>query len=154
MAPRHGIKISPGVNFSALAQSPSSHIKRQLDTSNPVAIILIVVLVLTGIGLVFCVVVFFLIMKNKQVRRMRERKLEESRPLTQYQHQHAYAQIQDSNVGGAQELPSGFQSVELQGDVNHAPRGAQQLEGFAAPPRVNTHPVELPPDAHTNGVVR
>ncbi|KAF2116997.1 hypothetical protein BDV96DRAFT_644437 [Lophiotrema nucula] len=154
MAPRAGIPSA--IDFSALANSAphtSPFKKRELTV---VGIVWVVILSLTAVSILFCIVIGIIICNNKAKARQRQQKMNASRNVdSQSQGKGKYVALEDMEPGGLHEMPtnSGVKGtgVELEGEGNEVPR-VQQLDGFTAPPRVNSRPIELPPDAYAGRV--
>ncbi|KAF2788437.1 hypothetical protein K505DRAFT_366483 [Melanomma pulvis-pyrius CBS 109.77] len=150
MAPRHGIIVHAGSNFVRpkfrLGPRLQARASAQTTTARVTLIILAVSLVVCGI---FCCGVGLIVWKNKKNKRKRARKMEESRPFVQHQY-NAVGDVNagtNTSMGYVQELSDGGQTFQLSSDVQKneldSTSMVQNLDGFAAPPRANTRPVEL-----------
>ncbi|ORX92790.1 hypothetical protein BCR34DRAFT_250158 [Clohesyomyces aquaticus] len=125
--------------------------KRKINLENTGGVIIFVALILTAIAIVFCIIVGILMTKNKIKMHKREKKMEATRP--RYRQRYSVLADHDMNAqyAGIQELPPDHQiydpvpyrSAELEADSNELQK-LHQLDGYTAPPRTNSRPIELP----------
>ncbi|KAF2713414.1 hypothetical protein K504DRAFT_498228 [Pleomassaria siparia CBS 279.74] len=152
MVQRHGIAVHAGSNFARPTFRLVSYLRTRTSVQRTTAR---VTLIIIAIGLVacgvFCCGVGFVMWKNNRNKKKRARKLAESQPFVQ----HRYSAVPDMNAGiytsqgHLQELPNDNESFQLDDArmKNELPSGgsmAHHIDGFAAPPRANTRPVEMP----------